>query len=154
MELPTAEAPPTLAKRYRARYRCNGGSVCYESVRDVEGYALLFVGLDGSMDSTMITGLCGPCMFAAERNRPACGLGDQCPRVKSEARNAKLATPRERPAPAAISAPVAARATTAPAAEPDTPAAPTVSRDPQYEPYRVPRDTAASRRLSWGPGNI
>ena len=40
-------------------------------------------------------------------------------------------------------------ATPAPVAEP---AAPPVSRDPQYEPWKAPRDTPRSRALSWGPG--
>jgi hypothetical protein len=92
MVLPTAEAPasPRVAKRFRVRYRRDNGLVCFESVHDAEGYELLLVRRDGVMHSTMITGMCGPCMHAAERDRPACGLGDQCPREKSKARNSAI----------------------------------------------------------------
>lgn len=49
----------------------------------------------------------------------------------------------ERPASAAV-----------PAAAPAAAAAPAPGRDLQYEPPKPERDTALSRFLSWGPGNI
>jgi hypothetical protein len=143
----TTSAVPKITKQYRLLWRMDG-TACYATVTD-EGSELLLIHADGAMSRSIIGGVCLDCVFGT------CTWPD-CPR-----RNGLVETvPEPVPvldtadAPAVIepeSELVLERKAPAPVAEP---AAVTVSGDPQYEPWKAPRDTPLSRTLSWGPGNL
>jgi hypothetical protein len=91
MASPTAEqAGPSdrVVKQYRLLYRSPDGSATFESVNDTEGSELLTVCPDGLTFSHVIVGLCSQCATG-----DVCGLGPDCPRVKSEERDRRFRMP-------------------------------------------------------------
>jgi hypothetical protein len=141
MALPTAE-PVRVAKQYRVLYRCEDGVVCYESVNDTEGSELLIWNADGNLYRQSIAGVD---LGAVRRLWEAASPFDKV-RVPDDAGRKVWTHLEPEPEPVAVPEPE-------PVAVPVDPAAAvTVSRDPQYEPWKAPRDTPLSRALSWGPG--
>jgi hypothetical protein len=145
MALPTAE-PVRVTKQYRMRYRCDNGVVCYESVQEEDGLTcseLLIWNADGNLYRQSIGGVD---LAAIRREWEAASPFDKV-QVPNDAGRKVWTHLEPEPEPVAVPEPE-------PVAVPVDPAAAVaVSRDPQYEPWKAPRDAPLSRELSWGPGN-
>jgi hypothetical protein len=128
---------PLAGLKAKVLYRNLDGSSVLQ-VEDPNDEVLLSVDPDGSMSEYRIVGFGAGVGEAWEATAPGSGAM----RVPDDA-GRKVWTHLE-PEPVAEPKPAPAKP------EPTAPVP--VSRDPQYEPYKPPRDNELTRRMAWGPG--